>query len=330
MLSRVAESLYWMARYIERAENMTRAWAVNFYARLEAQPGGELRWPGVVALTGDEALYGEHFAEWTDAGVAEFLLWHPENPNAVASCVARARENARSVREQISTEMWEHLNRLYLFLVRDSDREAVVRAPYEFFRQVREGSQAFQGITAATMNHGEGYEFIRLGRYLERAAMTVRVLGVRYGEASRLPEGTAAASLHLMAMLKSVSAFEAFRKGQAAPLLAAAVLEFLLMSAEFPRAVRFCLERASDAVRAISAEAVRGNGRGDRVFRTLGPIRSELEYLEIGSVLGERLSPYLEQLLARIHRAGEEIESTYFSTQVVLPGPRAQQAQQQQ
>src|SRR5262249_22534896 len=105
MLSRVAESLYWMSRYIERAENMTRALAVNFYARLEAQPGGEMSWQGVVALTGDEALYRGVFPQWSDASVAEFVLWHPANPNAVAACMARARENARSVREQISSEM---------------------------------------------------------------------------------------------------------------------------------------------------------------------------------------------------------------------------------
>jgi uncharacterized alpha-E superfamily protein len=225
--------------------------------------------------------------------------------------------------------MWEHLNRLYFYLVRDVDRLAVMRGPHELFREVRDGSQAFQGTTAATMNHGEGYEFIQLGRYLERAAMTVRVLGVRYGEASRLAEGTAAASLHLMAMLRSVTAFEAFRKNQASPLQAAAVLEFLLMSSEFPRAVRFCLQRASDSVKTITAVASR-SARGDRVQRALGPIGADLEYLDIESVLGDRLAAYLEQLLARIHKAGEEIESTYFSTQVVLPGPRAQAAQQQQ
>jgi uncharacterized alpha-E superfamily protein len=330
MLSRVAESLYWMARYVERAENMTRALAVNYYARLEAQPGGELSWQGVVAVSGDDELYRSTFADWSDASVADFLLWHSDNPNAVASCVARARENARSVREQISSEMWEHLNRLYFYLTQDVDRGSVVRGPYELFQSVRDGSQAFQGITAATMNHGEGYEFIQLGRYLERAAMTVRVLGVRHAEASRLAEGSAASSLHLMALLKSVSAFEAFRKGRASQLLAAAVVEFLLMSSEFPRAVRFCLQRSSDSLKAIASDTARGAARADRVQRALGPLCSELQYLEVESVLGPRLEPYLEQLLLRIHKAGEEIETGYFSTQVVLPGPRGQQAQQQQ
>jgi uncharacterized alpha-E superfamily protein len=330
VLSRVAESLYWMARYVERAENLMRSLAVNYYARLEAQPGGELSWQGVMAVSGDEELYRSSFDDWGDTPVLEFLLFHPENPNAVAGCVARARENARSVREQISSEMWEHLNRLYFYLHQDVDRAAVVSGPYELFQKVRDGSQAFQGITAATMNHGEGYEFIQLGRYLERAAMTVRVLAARHAEASRLPEGTAAASLHLMALLKSVSAFEAFRKSRASQLHAAAVVEFLLTSREFPRAVRFCLQRSADAVDAIGSDTARGVARADRVQRVLGPLSSELQYLEVDRVLGPALEPYLEQLLERIHRAGEEIETGYFSTQVVLPGPRSQQAQQQQ
>jgi uncharacterized alpha-E superfamily protein len=330
MLSRVAESLYWMSRYIERAENMTRILAVNFYARLEARPDTtEQSWQGVVALTGDDRLYEALFSEWGDAAVAEFLLWHPENPNAVTSCVARARENARSVREQISSEMWEHLNRLYFYL-RDLDRAAVVKGPYELFRQMRDGSQAFQGITAATMTHGEGYEFIQLGKYLERAAMTVRILRVKYAEATHLRDGTATASLQLIAMLKSVSAFEAFRKSHASQLQPAATAEFLLMSPEFPRAVRFCLQRATDAVKTVAAEAPRGSARADRLQRSLGKICADLQYLDIEEVLGERLAPYLEELLTRIHKAGEEIETTYFSTQVILPGTGAQQAQQQQ
>jgi uncharacterized alpha-E superfamily protein len=330
MLSRVAESLYWTARYVERAENLTRALAVNYYARLEAQPGGEASWQGILALSGDEGLYRATFQDWSDASVLEFLLWHPDNANAVHACVARARENARSVREQISSEMWEHLNRLYFYLAQDVDRTAVPSGPYELFQRVRDGSQAFQGITAATMNHGEGYEFMQLGRHLERAATTVRVLGVRYGEASGFEEGTAAASLQLIALLKSVSAFEAFRKGHASQLHAPAVLEFLLMSEEFPRAVRFCLQRAADAVRAIAKDTARGAARADRVQRALGPLCAELQYLDVEAVLGPGLVAFLEQLLARIHKACEEIETNYFSTQVVLPAPRGQQAQQQQ
>ena len=326
MLSRVAESLFWMARYVERAENLARAWAVNYYARLEAQKGGEPPWQAVVALTDGG---GSALSVWSDATVAEFMLWHPSNPSAVATCVARARENARSVREQISSEMWEHLNRLYFYL-REVDRPAAVREPYELFRQVREGSQAFQGITGATMNHGEGYLFMELGRHLERAALTVRLLAVRYAEARRLDDGTASGSLHLMALLKSVSAFEAFRKLQRAPLTATAVAEFLLLSAEFPRAVRFCVGEALDAIKAIAADGPRADARGDRVQRALGPIRADLDYLDVDDVLRDGLVPYLERLLARLRKVGEEIESTCFSTHVVLPAPRVEQAQQQQ
>jgi uncharacterized alpha-E superfamily protein len=330
MLSRVAESLYWMSRYIERAENMTRMLAVNFYARLEGRPAGvEEGWAPIVALTGDGGLYDRLYAEWTDANVTEFLVWHPENPNAVASCVARARENARSVREQISSEVWEHLNRLY-FLLRDLDRAAVARAPHELFRQMREGSHAFQGITDATMTHGEGYLFIQLGKFLERAATTVRIVGGKYAEAAALPEGTAASALRLSAMLKSASGFEAFRKAHSSPLQAAPVAEFLLLHPEFPRACRFCLRSAAEALRAIAAEGPRGAARTDRPYRALGRISADLEFLDIQEILGERLAAYLDNLLTRIQEVGNEVVRSYFHTQVVLPGSRAQPAQEQQ
>jgi uncharacterized alpha-E superfamily protein len=330
MLSRVAESLYWMSRYIERAENTTRVLAVNFYARLEGRPAGvEDGWAPIVALTGDSGAYEALYPEWTDANVTEFLVWHADNRNAVAACVARARENARTVREQISSEMWEHLNRLY-FLLRDLDRAAVARGPYELFRQMREGSHAFQGITDATMTHGEGYLFIQLGKFLERAAMTVRIVGGKYAEAAALPEGTAASALRLSALLKSVSAFEAFRKVHSSQLQSGAVAEFLLLNPEFPRACRFCLKSAADALRAIGADAPRHAGRTDRPSRALGRISADLEFLDIHEVLGERLAAYLDGLLARIQEVGDEVVRTYFHTQVVLPGSRSARAHEQQ
>src|SRR5258705_4000059 len=175
MLSRAAESLYWMARYIERAEDLTRLLAVNFNALLDTQPeeAGQ-GWQPLIAIAGDEKVFGEAYDEVTAQTVIEFFLWNPLNPNAVTACINRARENARSVREQISSEIWEHINRLY-FLVRDVKRRAVLASPSDFFNQVRDGSHAFQGITTATLTHGEPYHFIQLGLHLERADKTARI-----------------------------------------------------------------------------------------------------------------------------------------------------------
>jgi uncharacterized alpha-E superfamily protein len=331
MLSRVAESLYWMSRYIERAEDLTRLLTVNFLALLDTGYGDGARgWEPIVTITGDHDLFASCFSEIHSRTVSDFILWHPSNPNAVVACVNRARENARGVREQVSTEMWEHLNKLY-FLVKDADHEAVLRGPHDFFAQIRSGSQAFQGVTAATMTHGEGYEFLQLGRYLERAEKTVRILDVKYAAVSGLRDGSPEASLQLIALLRSCSAFEPFRRTAVGQLQTARVTEFLLLSRDFPRAVLFCLNRCRRALELVGSgpdapAAVRQEGPA----RALGRLVAELQYLDVEEVLGDGMRPYLDSLLRRINGVHNEVTRTYFNTQVILPDPRPQQQQQQQ
>ncbi len=331
MLSRVAESLYWMSRYIERAEDITRILSVNFHALLDMRLEDLQRgWQPLVSITGDEALFRQHFKEYDARTVSEFLLWHAANPNAVMACITRARENARSVREQISSEMWEHINKLY-HMVRGVNRSAALRGPHEFFSQIRDGSQAFQGVTDATMIHGEAYEFIQLGKFLERAEKTCRILDVKYAALTALPEGSPDASLQLVAMLKSCSAFEAFRKQYASQLQAWRVAEYLLLSQEFPRAALFCLKRCQRAVQVIPVDdAARQPGQAGGPQRTLGRVCSELEYLDIHDILDERMHPFLTRLLRQTNLTGDEITKAYFNAQVILPSPKRQQAQQQQ
>ncbi len=329
MLSRVADALYWMSRYVERAEDITRILTVNFHTLLDAPVEvSEHAWQPIIAITGDEDLYRECYREFNARNVSEFLLWNPKNPNAVTTCITLARENARSVREQITSEMWENLNRLY-FLVRDLNREVIGHGPYEFFDQIRYGSWAFQGITAETMTHGDGYEFIQLGKHLERADKTVRTLDVKYAAVNELSEGPEI-SLQLIAMLRSCSAFEAFRKTGASNLQAARVAEFLLLNLEFPRAVAFCLHRALRSINSISGDPTRQPHQLNNPQRLMGRICAELEYLEISEVLDQNMHPFLDQLLLKINHAGSEIMQTYFNTQVILPVKYPQQAQQQQ
>ena len=212
MLSRVAESLYWTARYIERAEDVTRILDVNFHTLLDMQVEDRGQaWRQIVQLLGDEDAYAEHYDSATAIDVSDWVLWHDGNPNAVVNCITLARENARSVREQISGEMWEAINKLFL-LVRGADRRAVSRGPRAFFEQLRNCAHLFQGTADATMTHGEPYEFIRLGLQLERAATTVRVVGVALPGRGRARRGRSARARQLIALLESCSAFEAFVK----------------------------------------------------------------------------------------------------------------------
>src|SRR5262245_28215722 len=336
MLSRVADSLYWMSRYIERAEDLTRLLAVNFHTLLDAgQIESERGWQPMIATTRDEALYHEHYSAYTARNVCDFMLWNQANPNAVIWCITMARENARGVREQISKEMWEHLNRLY-FTVRETDREAASRSILEFFAQLRDGSQAFQGITNETMTHGEAYQFIQLGKHIERGEKTARILDVKYAVLRQLQAGSVGEALQLMALLKSCSAFEPFRKDYAAQLQTAPVVEYLLLNREFPRSVAYCLNRCLQAVNLIAAAADQNRIQFHQTTganlpqRSLGKLSSELIYLDVNEVLGEQLHDYLGQLLLRLNQAGEDITRTYFSTQVILPELHPQQAQQQQ
>ena len=325
MLSRVAESLYWLARYIERAEAVSRLVAVTFQARLDGgDPGG---WDDVVRVTTDGVPPGL-CPDGDERAVLAFLLSHPDNPNGVLPCLVRTRENARAVRDQISGEMWEQLNRL-VSAVKSADH---AQGPYSFFRQVCDGSQAFEGIAASTRTHGEAYRFLQLGRYMERAATTVRVLEVRYARVRLLEDGTAAASLALMTLLRACGAFEPFCRQRGSQLQAGPVARYLLLDPLFPRSVLFCLEQSASALNA----AVPGRGeRLDPASRLLGRLKSELAYLDVDELLGPTLAPFLDDLLKRIHLVGNEITRTCFNTRVILPssaGARgaAQQQQQQQ
>jgi uncharacterized alpha-E superfamily protein len=327
VLSRVAESLYWMARYVERAEDLTRVLSVTFDGLLEASTHSGVRgWQPVLRMSGEDAAFAQLHSRTTTAAVIEFMVWHPDNPSSVIASITRARENARSVRDQISSEMWESLNRLY-FLVHDTDRRAVVRNPRDLFMGIRDGSQAFQGTTATTMAHGEGFEFIALGHHLERADKTARMVAIGYPDLARLAPGSPEASLQMIALLRACSAFEPFRRVHSGTVELRPVTEYLLLDRQFPRSVAFCVDAALSSVgRIVQGPAERPEGAS----RTLGRMRAELEYLDLDAVLGSSVAGYLEGVLARLYTAADEIAKAYFDTRVIVAEARPQQQQQQQ
>ena len=180
MLSRVAESIYWMTRYIERAENVARFVDVNLNLMLDFPGSSDQQWQPLVDITGDTEDFKERYGEASQASVIRFLTFDTKNSNSILSSVRAARENARSVREIISSSMWEHLNQSYLMLTAAASRRREISDPHELFSSVKTASQAFTGITDTTMTHNEGWHFCRLGRQLERADKTSRILDVKY------------------------------------------------------------------------------------------------------------------------------------------------------
>jgi uncharacterized alpha-E superfamily protein len=321
VLSRVADSLYWTARYVERAEAVTRLVHVNFHGMLDTPVADhDSAWWNLLAITGHSARYEDHYDRVAMSAVTEFLLWHPANPDAVVTSIVRARENARGVREQLTSEIWEHLNRLYLF-VRDARREAVLRAPHNFLARIREASQSFQGIARATMPHEEPYEFMQLGAYLERAGQTARIVNVHYGAIERLPPG-ADATLRLTALLKSCGAFEAFRRQRRARLRPAAVAQYLLLDAAFPRTVRFGVDAALAAVVTVASEGT--------PHRVLGRLAADLTFADGPRMCARPLEETLDPLIQRLREVDEEVTRVYFNTQALVADPPAAGAAEQQ
>ena len=234
LLSRVADSVYWMARYIERAENVARFIGVNLNLQIDLPLAPAQQWQPLIDTSGDAAIFKERFGDATQARVIEYLAYDLENPNSIASCLRFARENARSVRETISSEMWAQVNSMYLQIQSQRSLPEPERM-LDAFREIRMGCHHFAGVTDATMTHNEAWHFMRLGRMLERADKTSRILDVKYFMLlpSAQDVGTPYDDIHWSAVLKSVSGFEMYRKkyGRITP---ADVVDFLVMDNEFP------------------------------------------------------------------------------------------------
>lgn len=318
LLSRVADSVYWMGRYIERAENVARFIDVNQNLMLDLPRGFGEQWQPIVDTTGDRAAFLEQYEEATQSNVVQFLAFDSRNPNSISSCVLAARENARSVRETISSEMWEQINSLYLLVAGESRKPLAERMP-EFCRQVRMACHLFQGIQHSTMSHNEAWHFIRLGTSLERADKTTRILDVKYF--ILLPSvsdvGTPYDDIQWGAVLKSVSGFEMYRKcfGRILP---ERVVEFLLLDDEFPRAVRYCIGLADNSLRAITG--TRPGAFSCASEQRLGLLRSELDYAQADPILRSGLHEFFDALQAKMNTIDECIRGDFVAQQSLSTG----------
>ena len=214
MLSRVANSVYWMSRYIERAENVARMIGVNLQLAIDLPGMTREQWAPMVNVTGNDKDFVERYGDYTRDNVLKYLTFDSLNPDSIVSAVRAARQNARTVREIISSEMWEEINRLYLLTHRPSARDEAARAPHEFYQEVKRRSHLIEGTKNETMPHSEAWHFTRLGRFLERADQTTRILDVKYF--LLLPSvrdvGNPVDDLQWSAVLRSISAFEPYRK----------------------------------------------------------------------------------------------------------------------
>jgi uncharacterized alpha-E superfamily protein len=311
LLSRVADSVYWMARYMERAENVARFARVNLHLRIDLPQGDVNGWQALIDTSGDASAFLEKYGDATPQRVIEFLVFDTQNRNSILSCVRAARENARSVRETISSEMWEAINSFHLMLFNGSSRPTPDSLP-EFFEHVHRSCHLFHGVTDSTMSHNEAWHFGRLGRELERADKTTRLLDVKYFILlpSASDVGTPYDDIQWSAVLKSVSGFEMYRKahGRINPVR---IVEFLLLDGDFPRSVRHCVAAGDQSLHIVTGRPAGSFSCSSE--QRMGLLRSELDYAQVEAILADGLHEFLDGLQAKMNRIDECILEDFFA-----------------
>ncbi len=314
MLSRAAESAYWMSRYLERADNVARFIEVNLHLLLDLSIESGAQWRPLVVTTGSEADFrARHGDDASQETVLRYLILEPSNPNSIFSCIRAARENARSIRETIVSEMWELLNLTYQRVRAASTGDEAIDTPYAFLTSIKEAAHLFVGLTESTMSHNEAWHRTRLGRMVERADQTSRIVDMKYYFVLPTLEyvGMPYDNLHWAALLRSATAFEMYRKRhrRIAP---NSVAEFLLLDREFPRSMRHCLIRAEESLHAIAGSPV--GGFGNPAEQRVGRLRSELDFVRIEEIVAAGLHEYLDRFQSRLHEVGDAIHTTFFAT----------------
>ncbi len=297
---------------MERAENVARFIDVNLQMMLDLPTGSNQQWQPLISISGDDAAFAARYATASRENVIKFLALDVENPNSIVSCLRAARENSRTVREAISSEMWEQVNTSYLAITAAASSQALIHSPYAFFNEVKKASQLFDGIAEATMLRGEGWHFYRMGRLIERADKTSRLLDVKYY--ILLPSvtdvGTPLDDIQWAAVLRSASALEMYRKrhGHIAP---ETIVEFLVLDHEFPRSILHCLTAANDSLHAIS-------GTPSGIYRNpaeqrLGQLRAELAYADTKHIIDRGLHEFLDRFQTKLNQTDQSIFDTFFA-----------------
>jgi len=346
MLSRLADSLYWIGRYVERAEDTARLTDVAFHYTLgmgstaDAASRRARHWEGIVSIAGDPTAFWERNDEATEDTVVPYLTFDTKNLNSIVSCVTHAREQARILRHQIASEMWEALNRFYLEMQRQlvwTSGTIGAEFAHSFYRDVKEFSHLFQGVTDSTMPREEGWYFLQTGKFVERATKTARALDVKYH--LLLPDGSVTdevpGELHQwQALLRSLSGYEAFHKLYRSAVRPSSVVDLILFSAIFPRSVRFAVEQVEEALRRIAVARVFDVEQGgvefimpsstlpdgqDEAARMVGRLRSRLAYGSIDEVFSMGIHEYLVDVQRRCAQIGEAIQTQYFAPRIMRP-----------
>jgi len=312
VLSRVADSLYWINRYVERAENISRFLEVSEAMALDCPPGSAEPWLPLVDACGDRQRFDEAYPVGSPRDVVSFLLLDRDNPNSIVSCIASARENARQIRDVITTEMWEQLNDLYWSV---QDGEALWQEPdQEQLRNIRRGCQLFYGTTDVTLSRDQAWLFSQLGRLIERADKTSRILDVKYFLLLPAPTevGGVLDELQWISLLRSAGAYQMYRQSMQQAIAPASVARFLLLDPIFPRSVRFCLQQINDTLQQIQLKPQ--SGPPDDLECLRGQVLAKWSYVRIDALIERGLHEAIDQLQTDLNQLHQLIHNRYFTT----------------
>ena len=316
MLSRVAESIYWMARYIERAENIARFVDVTLNLILDQPQTAHLQWVPLVSTSGDHEYFNKKYHQPNEANVVRFLTFDRDYPNSIISSLSLARENARTVREAISSEAWEQINEFYHFVRHAARTDGKMTTPPDFFNAVKQHSQLFNGILDATLSHAAGWHFANVGRLLERADKTSRILDVKYY--TLLPTlqdvGTTLDDLQWSSVLRSVSAFEMYRK-RFHGITIQRVVSFLMLDRSFPRSVLFCVDWADHSLHQISGSPL--GSYCNSAEQKLGRLKGDLAFGDVNTIINQGFHEFIDGLQSNLNGVGGAIHDTFFAVRSV-------------
>ena len=316
LLSRVAESLYWINRYLERAENISRFVEVSEAMALDCPPGSAEPWLSLIDVTGDRESFDLRFPDKKQHDVINFLIRDSQNPNSITSCINMARENARQIRDVITSEMWEQINILYWNL---QEGELFWNQPdQEQLSEIRRGCQLFYGITDATLSKDLSWQFSMLGRLIERADKTSRILDVKYY--LLLPSinelGGVLDELQWISLLRSAGAYQMFRKAEQNSIRPNAVARFLLLDPIFPRSVRFCLDGINETLKLIEFNPIPKEPTKLDCMR--GLLQAKWSYVRIENIMEKGLHEAIDHLQIDLNKLHKLIHNKYFSNQKLI------------
>jgi uncharacterized alpha-E superfamily protein len=307
MLSRVAERIYWMARYIERAENTARMINVNTNLLLDLPKKITLGWQPLIEITGSRKSYDEFYTETNERNVVRFLIADTRYSGSLINALSSARENARTIRDIIPREAWEKVNDLYLNCKNQLPQGLARRNRYDFLGYVISSTQGITGLLAGTMTHNVGYDFLRVGRNLERADMTSRIIDVR--SANLLPEEPEGLmpyeTIQWMSVLQSLSAYQNYRQQIQSRVQRGEVLKYLLQDIYFPRAFNHCLHEVQSSFKNLPRHAV--------PLRQLNQIIRNVETTDLEKLSKKALHRYIDELQLQLAALHGTISSTFFS-----------------